>query len=672
MFKFNEKSRGGWVVAGVVLLLLLLTVQLAMTARANTITWDENDHIYAGYMMWKHGDFGLNPEHPPLVKLLATLPLLGMHLTEPQMQDRAYRLQAVLGGRDFIFHNDADKIVFRTRMAVLPLAFLLALLVFLAAQEMFGTGAGFVALGLIAFDPTLLAHGALVTTDVGQASFLLWAIYAFYRYIKKPSARRLVVAGLAVGVALASKHSAVLLAPMLLVLTAVEVVWGARWTEVISAETVGLRAKRYAWAVVVICVISLGVLWASYGFRSAARGGGQALNPPMAEQLAKVPNAAEREVLVAIASSHVLPQSYVYGMAHVLFSADAFHSFVLGKTYPRAVWFYFPVAMAIKSSLTFLILLAATVWVVAAGRLRRWRELLYLGVPPAIYLVISMMGGENIGIRHVLPVYVFLSVAIGGAAWALVESNRRWLYLVVALLVFQAVSVARAYPNYIAYANELAGGPANVHKYLSDSSVDWAQQLRPVKRYLDARGVKDCWFLYFGYGIVDYRYYGIPCKPLPTVESIWLGAPSDAPAAIDGPVLISATDLSGFEFGPGALNPYAQFKELKPTAVIDYSVFVYDGHFEIPLASALAHAQKAEMLLAAKQTDAAVSEAHLAVELAPHSASVNATLGRVLDAAGRRDEARPYYEKALMLAQTVEPAFQAGLVPALETRLAAK
>src|SRR6202789_1362313 len=192
-----------------------------MIARANTITWDEPDHIYSGYLSWR-GDFGLNPEHPPLVKFVATLPLLPMQLNVPEMQDRPYRLQAVLGGRDFIFHNDADKIVFRAQMAASVFTLLLLLIAFLATREMFNTTAGFLALGLLLFDPTLLAHGALVTTDAAQACFLLASIYAFYRYVQLPSTGRLAVTALAVGLALASQHSTVLVFPRLLTLVVIE------------------------------------------------------------------------------------------------------------------------------------------------------------------------------------------------------------------------------------------------------------------------------------------------------------------------------------------------------------------------------------------------------------------------------------------------------------------
>ena len=657
-----------WVVAGVAGFILLFFIHLALISRANTITWDEPDHIYSGYMSWR-GDFGLNPEHPPLVKFVATLPLLGMQLNVPEMQDRPYRLQAVLGGRDFIFHNDADKMVFRAQLAASIFTLLLLLIAFLAAQEMFGTSAGFLVLGLLAFDPTLLAHGALVTTDAAQTCFLLASIYAFYRYVRFPSAERLMITGIAAGLALASKHSAVLVFPMLVLLAGVEI-FRREPAETADERTAGKRAARYAAALVVIGLMSVAILWAAYGFRYAARENGLQLNPPMEAQLAKVPSPTQAKVLHEFARFHLLPESYVYGFAHVLFSADDFNSYLFGKSYPHAVWFYFPVAMLVKSSLTFLILLAIGVWVIASGRLRKSREVLFLVIPPLIYLAVSMKSGMNIGIRHILPVYIFLSILIAGAASVLIKNSRGWRYAVVILLVFQAISVTRAFPNCIGYANEAFGGPKNVWRYVSDSSADWAQQLHAVKRYTDERHIQKCWFVYFGTGVIDYDYYKIPCKLLPTIESIWLGTLSDATPTIDGPVFISAVNLTGFEFGPPPLNPYEQFKALKAVDAIDSSVFVYEGRFEIPLAAALAHAQKAGVFIAAKQLPEALQEAQQAVTLAPDSAEMNAGMGTALDALGRREEARPYYATALQLALREQPAFQHWLIAPLKLRLA--
>src|SRR6267154_6413796 len=177
-----------WVkIAAVMFLLLVLEFQLLYSVEHESLTFDEGDHIFAGYMSLKHHDFGLNPEHPPLVKMIAAVPLQNMSLREPQLQNRYFKNEAYLSGGDFIFQNDFETIIFRARMAASIFALMVALLAFLTAREMFGTSAGFITLLLMVFEPNFLAHGALVTTDTGAACCLLASIYAFYRYVKSPS-----------------------------------------------------------------------------------------------------------------------------------------------------------------------------------------------------------------------------------------------------------------------------------------------------------------------------------------------------------------------------------------------------------------------------------------------------------------------------------------------------
>jgi hypothetical protein len=667
-------GRRAWTVVCVASLLLALFLQLAFSVHRNSITWDEDDHIFAGYMSWKQADFGLNPEHPPLVKLIAAIPLLNMPLNVPVVQDRTFKHEAFLDGKDFLFKNNADAILFRARMAVSFFTLLLALLVFLAAQEMFGTGAGFIALALLAFDPNLLAHGAVVSTDAGLSCFMFAAVYAFYRYVKMPSAWRLIVVGLATGLALAAKHTGILLFPMLLLLAVAEVVRGKRTSDIQGGlqPSAAKRARQLAIALIVVSAMAVTILWGAYGFRYQARAEGRQMNPTLNEFVQGLSRPHEVRLLQTVARFHLLPESYIYGLADVRIMSDFYTSFLLGKVYPHGVWFYFPVAFAIKSSLSFLLFLLITIWAIASRRLTAWREIIFLTIPPIFHLAVAMSAGMNIGVRHILPMYLFLSVLIGGASWRLIQRNRSWAYVVVALLIFQAFSTSRAFPAYIAYANELWGGPAHVHELLSDSNSDWGQQLNDVRRYLDHHNIKDCWFIYFAEGVVDARYYGIPCRQLPTMDSLWMEEPLDAPPAIDGTVLVSAGDLSGFEFGAGPLNPYEQFKSLPPTAVIDYGVFVYNGHFEIPLAASISHSQKAQWLLESHQLPQALAEAQQAVALTPDAAKSNALLGDVLSAMGRTNEARASYEKALTLAKTIEPDFQIGLAEELERKLASQ
>jgi len=253
---------------------------------------------------------------------------------------------------------------------------------------------------------------------------------------------------------------------------------------------------------------------------------------------------------------------------------------------------------------------------------------------------------------------------------ALIAKSRKWIYAVGVLLLVHAASSLLAFPNYIPYANELWGGPSQTHKYLTDSNSDWGQQLKSVKQYLDQRGVKECWFLYFAEGVAEPSYYGIPCKPLPTISTLWLNTPIDVPTSINGPVLISASNLSGVEFGPGSLDPYGQFKLLKPTAIIDNGVFVFDGKFDMPLAAAISKVQKAQNLAGAKQLDQALQEAQAAVALAPDSIQTQLAVGDILREMGQPQQAHPLYEKALQLARTIEPEFQIRSIPNIEQRIA--
>ncbi len=653
------------VFAGVACILLVISIQMVLTANRNSITWDEDNHLYAGFMSWKTGDFGINPEHPPLVKLVSALPLLNMHLRVPVTQDRFFKTEGFLGGKDFLFKNDADTMLFRARMASSLFTLLLALAVFFSTRKLFGTGAAFIAIALLALDPNIIAHSALVTTDIALSLFLFLSVYAFYRYSKAPSAWKLIAVGLSAGLALGSKHTGILVFPILLLLAIVEIIRPDEDLKVARKRQI----IRMVAALVVASSLAIVMLWSFYGFRYAARPAGKMLNPPLSAFVQGLPRPHATKLISSFAQHKLLPESYLYGLADVLSMDGFYRSYVLGKTYPHGVWFYFPVAFAIKSTLTFLILLGISLLAFITRWLTIKKEHLYLIIPPLFYLLVAMSSGMNIGVRHILPLYVFGAVLLGATSWSLLRRNRQWAYILAALIAFQAISSFRTYPAFLAYGNELWGGPSNTYKYLSDSNSDWGQQLKSVRKYLERRGIRDCYFVYFAGGVVDTDYYNIPCKLLPTADSLWVNAEFPAPERITGTILISAGDLSGFEFGPGPLNPYEQFRSIRPTAVIDYSVFVYDGQFEIPGVAALWHAQRAQILMGKKDFAAALDEARKAQSLAPDTVNPNALLGDILMSLQRPAEAKPFYEKAISLAKTVEPEFQAGQIPKLENSL---
>jgi hypothetical protein len=531
---------------------------------------------------------------------------------------------------------------------------------------MFGTGAGFLALLLIVFEPNFLAHGALVTTDTGAAAALLASIYAFYRYVKSPSWSRVVVLGLAAGLFFIVKHSAVLLPPMLILLAFTELLRHRQN----GGETWLHQAARLASVLVIAGIIALGVVWACYGFRYAARPEGTRMNPPLESTLGNL-HPAEAKAVTMMAHWKVLPESWLYGLADVRSVANTWPSYIFGKIYGHGVWFYFPLAFVIKATLTTLILLLLIVYAVATGKLRGWREILFLSLPPALYFCVSMTSNLNIGVRHILLVFIFVLVLASGAAWSLIRNDRRWVWPIAILVLFHVVSSLRAFPtSYIPYANELWGGPANIHKYLTDSTTDWGQQLKAVKRYVDQQGIKDCWFAYTAEPLIPFRAYGIPCRTLPTMDTIWSGLKTETPAVISGPVFFSHISLTFYESGSSVLSPYRQFMKLKPTAVIEDGVFVYNGTFNVPYAAAMDRAVISGNLLEQHHLDQALSEAQAAISLAPDSLQALMALGDAQGASRKNAEARATFQKALQQVHLMEPTAQEVWIPKVQQKLA--
>ncbi len=654
---------------GAALLLLVLLCELTLSVRQQSLTYDESCHLFAGYLFWEKPDFGVNPEHPPLVKALAAIPLLSMHLKLPPARRLTayFKAEGYFDGRDFIFGNGggagADRIIFRARMAAASLSLLLGLLVFLAAREMFGTGAALIALTLLVFEPNIVAHGAYVTTDMGIACFMFASIYALYRYVKAPSWTRMIAMGLAAGLALASKHSAVLLLPMAAALIGTEMVRGDRATHPANQVT-RKSAKWLVGGLVVASLIGYGVLWGFYGFHYSARPEGLQMNPPLAEYVRGL-KSSEAGLFLGLARWHILPESYLYGLADMRLAAASYPTYLLGKIYAHGVWFYFPAAFIIKSTAAFMALIVLSGFAIGRGKLQGRREILFLTIPPVLYLLFASTNGLNIGARHILPMYAFLAVLIGGAVVALANGRRHWVYITGVLLLWHVVSASRSYPDYLAYSNEIWGGSANTYKYLSDSNTDWAQELKAVKNYLDERAIKDCWFAYLAEPAIEFRAYGIPCKQLPTVN---IGG-MDVPATIHGTVLISASTLAGFEFGSNILNPYRQFQQLRPVNFIKHGVFVYDGELNMRLVSALGHVDRATALATSNQLGPALAEAQIAVQLDPDGLQAQMILGDLQAALGHPLEARRAYQQALTAAEAMEPDAAAEWVPQIQRKL---
>lgn len=653
------------------LLLLVFIGELALSVHRQSLSWDEGDHIFAGYESWTTGEFGINPEHPPLLKAIASLPLLAMHLNAPPLKSRTFsKTEAYFNGRDLIYNNGgldtASEIIFRARMMAAVFSLAMATIVYFAGLEIFGPVAAVFALALVVFEPNLIAHGAYVTTDMAVTCGIFATVYALYCFRVRPSIGRLAVVGIATGVALAVKHSAVLLLPIAIVLMAFELVRPRPG----ESRTHVLRLYGAAFAAAI--TLGLPILWSTYHFRFLAHPNGP-MQPGLADYMISL-HGVEPRVYEFLARWHILPESYLYGMVDIRVQSVAgqsFPTYIFGQVHAHGVSYYFPAAFVIKSTFGFLLLLVLAFYAVLSRSLSGWQRLAFLMVPPLVYLLIAIDTGLNIGARHILPMYPFMAVLIGGTAVALWRRRRPWIYATLILLAWHIASATRSAPNYLAYSNELFGGPTNTYRYLTDSNTDWGQQLFSVKRYLDQHDIHDCWFGYFVQPSIDYHAYGIPCRQLPTADSMWTQQQVDVPPTISGTVLVSASTLTGYEFGSVLLSPFQPFMRAQPIDTIDDGVFVYRGTFDTSLASAFGFYTRATSALAAKQFDAALSAAEQAVAINPDLMQGQIVLGDILAALHRDHQSAAAYSKALTIAQRMEPSAKADWVTTLTTKQAA-
>jgi hypothetical protein len=413
-----------------------------------------------------------------------------------------------------------------------------------------------------------------------------------------------------------------------------------------------LGRRLAACAVILACAWA--VIWAFYGFRYASAPAGLELSPRLAPYIASMPSKANSTELAVIARWRLLPEPYIWGLANTKKTEWEFTSYFFGRMYRHGPWQYFPVAFLIKSTLPLLILLALAPVLWFRKGDRHARELCFVLVPVVFYFALVATSHMDIGARHLMPIYPFLYSVVGVALAHAFSRSRPWAIIAAALLLWQVVTSVRVAPAYMAYGNEAWGGPSRVHRYLSDANVDWGQQLKSVKQYLDENHITNCWFAYFPDGAVEPSDYGVHCRRLPTGSSLWwFRLPMDVPAVIEGTVLISDSDLEGIESGDGPLNWFEPFRGLKPVTAIDHGVYVYQGRFAAPLMSALVDVRKTEDLSQAGQSEAALRAAREAVELASDSAITQLNLADTLAAQRQWEEAIIHYQRAADLARTV-------------------
>ncbi|HEY4357792.1 MAG TPA: glycosyltransferase family 39 protein [Acidobacteriaceae bacterium] len=647
------------------IVILLFFICCVHTAKSDSVTWDESQHLYSGWLSWEHGDFGYNPEVPPAVKMWDAIPLLHRDIKQPAFTGKPFKNEGFVLGQRFLAANGIDHTLIPARIMASLLTTLLATLLFFCAREMFGDKPAVFALLLFCLDPNFLAHGGYVTTDIGASLTMLAAIYAFYRYVKRPTIGRMAAVGFAVGLTMTAKFTGVFIVPILCLVAALDY-WLSK-DEAASGRSASPR--QLVTGIAVALVIGVGCIWTVYQFRYAARPAPLQLNPTSEQYLQSLTSPMARGVLTTVSKLHLLPEAYIYGLADTKISAGDLPSYLFGRDYPGAPHWYFPAAFVIKSTLPFLILLGLTIGVVFRGRWRMRREIVFLTVSPIFIFLLSTSSNLGIGYRHLFPMFPMLYILIAGCAAYLVSRNPKFVYGFVVLLLWQFVTTIAARPGLLAYANEAWGGPSKTHLFLSDSNVDWGQQLKAVKYYLDTHPSQPCYFAYFAQGPVDFRDYGIDCHVLPTGSAAWTGLDTmrfGEDPKISGTLLLSDGVLAGADI-PGRENPYAQFVSVKPTATIDRGVYVYQGQFSLGTVAALEHVRAAEGFARRKNAADAIREARTAVNLDPNNPRAHMILGDALAATGDAMAAQSEYAAALQSPE-LDPVFQKRSVDELHAK----
>ncbi|MCD9188590.1 MAG: glycosyltransferase family 39 protein [Pyrinomonadaceae bacterium] len=621
---------------------------LVYQAVKTSATVDEPAHILAGHRHLQCGDFGINPEHPPMLKMVSALPLAFQNWKEPPFECGSRlttKVELFLYGPKFVVQNGIDKTVIPTRLAASVFGILLAVFLFIAVWKMFGQLEALTALAIFAFEPNLIANTPMVTTDLVISATSFAAVVAIYYFCQKPSAPRFGLAGLAFGLMLASKHTAVVFIPILFgLMIADSLIYRG------EEESFTKMFLRQTFNFTGIFLIGLLILWAFYGFRYRAIPNADAPTVTVAEYIAAN---GRPEMLGSIpaklaglgAKTHIFPESYMLGVADVVASGSR-NMFLFDRGYPTGKWFYFPISFSIKSSVALLILLPLGFRSAFANRERR-REMIFILVPPLLYFAVALTSQLNIGVRHILPVYPFFIVA---AAVGAVFSARKvyvFRYLLIVLLCYHAFSTSKIAPDYLAFANDFWGGTSQNYKNFRDPSLDNGQNLKFMKEYVERNKIADCWTA--GSNNIAIIRAAQPCRVMPGSFPLSV---SDEPQEVIPPVIEGTVLLAAISMPPRGGAEYAPIMQTEPIDRIANGVFVYRGRFAIPLASALSHVERTNQLMLSNRFAEALADAQKAVELAPDDARTHFALGSAFARNGQSEAANAEFQKTIEIGKT--------------------
>ena len=603
--------------------IMLFAAFLMMTVAAwqDSATMDEKAHIPAGYSYLKFKDYRLNPEHPPLAKDLAALPLLFLKLNFP-LNSKAWQ-KDINGQWDvgwlFLYRsqNDADKIIFWARLPMIILTLLCALFVYKWASELLGETWGLLPFFLFLFSPQVLAHGHYVTTDIAATFGFLICFYFFLKFLEKPNVKNLVLAGIGFGTSQLFKFTCAFAIPILFLIG------------LYFVKKYHLGKKGIAWllfGLILIFLIGTFEIYLFYlhhtwnypisknfsdaKFLLSSFAGG---DDPTLSTCKKWQGNLERQIrclaeidLLMIKNKYLRPLGhYLLGLLMAFQRSQGGHTtYFMGEVSASGWWYYFPLVFLMKEPIPSLILIFISLILLIKfliferkpiferkNHLPSLHQFAMLSFV-ILYWAYSIHSPLNIGIRHILPTVPFIYILSAGALkeWAkpsikvfpknivlraivigLREIKFHFKILLISVLVFwYLLETLFIFPHFLAYFNQFVGGPKNGYKYVVNSNLDWGQDLKRLKKYIETHKIEKIAVDYFGGG--DPEYY-LKEKFIP-----WWSAKGKP----EGYFALSLTYLQGAKgkLHPGQRRrPEDEYRWLKdpyhPFDRVGYSIFIY-------------------------------------------------------------------------------------------------
>jgi len=447
-----------------VALVLIASIRIVATYTVFSHTSDEPAHIACGMEWLDKGAYRWEPQHPPLARVAAAL---GPYLLGIRSQGTVDRnlFSKFLEGIAILYHgHHYDLALALARLGTLPFFWIACQVVYCWGKRYFGAAVGVLAIFLFSFLPPVLAHAGLATTDMALTAFLGAAFLSGMVWMEQPTPAHAIWFGASSGLMVLSKFSCLAFFPASVALVLAWYLFSERPKIAWLARAVRERLPSFGLAVLVACLL----IWAGYRF-----------------SFGKVEFANLR-----------LPAPELYrGIQQVIqHNTEGHAAYLLGQRSMTGWWYFFEVALAVKTPLAFLILLGFGVPLAfrKGDRFQRaWLPLMFVsGI-----LLVGMFARINIGLRHVMPVYIGFALLTALAVVRLLElaGTRKWVRIALPLLaIWLAGSSLSIHPDYLAYFNELGG--SEPEKILVDSDLDWGQDLKRLAQRLREVGAQEVAF----------------------------------------------------------------------------------------------------------------------------------------------------------------------------------